>query len=149
MKVYRVCRINEVNNILNSKDFNLIYNINKNGSQNTHKYKEGVSYLHFFDKIENLLYLDLYNNYYISIYDIPYELLSLYKGKGIYYDFISFKSIVKIDEYAIPTYELNFDYLKEIYKITKTLDTEDFFDEEYKDYLEKVYGEYKYEKKLY
>ena len=58
MKVFRLCREDEVKQILNSKSFENVGNYCRNSERNSHNYNEDVRYLHFFKNKSDLLYLN-------------------------------------------------------------------------------------------
>ena len=128
MKVFRLCREDEVKQILNSKSFENVGNYCRNSERNSHKYNEDVRYLHFFKNKFDLLYLNTLANRFICVYDIPKELLSSYYGHGKYRDYIRFVTLNKVEEFAIPADSIRFDYLNSIIKIIKDIDFEDMYE---------------------
>ena len=83
--------------------------------RNTHKYIEGVRYVHFVDRRKDAM--DVYRELrrskkYLCTYSIPSSILKKYAGKGFYpphgYDF----SHTEIKEYAIPSNEYNPNWLQ-------------------------------------
>lgn len=128
MKVFRLCREDEVKQILNSKSFENVGNYCRNSERNSHKYNEDVRYLHFFKNKSDLLYLNTLANRFICVYDIPKELLSSYYGHGKYRDYIRFVTLNKVEEFAIPAASIRFDYLNSIIKIIKDIDFEDMYE---------------------
>ena len=108
MKVYRYLRENELNSFLNSDMDNIGSEYSQGSVSNTHKYKEGVKYLHFFARIEDLQSIrDLkrksQDDFYVCRFDIPFLTLLTNKGKG-YYECSGYDvpyNVIK--EYAIPT----------------------------------------------
>ena len=86
----------------------------KNNRRSSHKYKNGVRYVHFLDSKKDAM--DIYNELkrskrYLCTYNIPASVLKKYSGKGFYpphgYDF----SHTEIKEYAVPSTEYNPDWL--------------------------------------
>ena len=127
MLVYRLCKDDEIREILKSRKFKKVgksFKINANA--NTHKYIEGIKYLHFFDKKDSIFYFDTASGCYICTYDIPCELLDITRGIGIYLDRIKFHTFEQVCEYAIPNNYLSFNYLMKIEEITEDMDFDDY-----------------------
>lgn len=83
-----------------------------NDGINTHDYKSGVSYLHFFHYYEGALEyvsgipsMGWDGRCFIATYDIPDEVLDKYRGLGIYPE--SIHAAIPLLEYAIPFDELS------------------------------------------
>ena len=124
MKVYRYVSNEELSLLLN-KDYNKLGNVFDKKvfkDSNTHKYKDGKKYLHFFKDESMIKYIvGSFNKYYgsekkyfVCEFDIPKSLLAKTKGKGVYddvdlggYDYIH----KKITEYAICTDDFNCKWL--------------------------------------
>lgn len=140
MYAFRLASDSEVSSILKNESFEEIGSISENDNKNNHVYDLNKKYMHFFDNFNSLLYLNLNTDNYICIYNIPDEVIKKYKGYGYYYDLINFKELERIPEYAVPSSELRFEYLKIVYKINRYLDYEDIINDNYKDDLEKVYS---------
>ncbi len=141
MKVYRLCRENEVNQILNNQFFDNIGSFYSNFGCNIHNYDKDKRYLHFFKSKASLLYLNTLKNRYICVYDIPNRLLQKYLGKGKYRDLINFAELVEVEEYAIPSKLLKFKYLQSIDKIIEYIDVDEFLeDDSLCDFVENVYN---------
>ena len=146
MLVYRLCKVGEVEKLLNNKDVNEIAipgsNLIKKQQEkniNSHCYNFQLSYLHFFKKLESIFYFYTADKY-ICTYDIPDEILEKYEGEGFYLDYINFEKTQKTVEYAIPSNELDFSYLVKIDKINEVIDYEDYiFDPSLKDEIETIY----------
>ena len=113
MILYRVCNDEEYKNII-SNNYNIIGNVCKKTSINSHNYKDGHKYLHFFDNLSNIFYLDINEKKYLCIYEIPDDIAIKYKGYGLYCDYIRFKGLEKIDEFAIDMEELSIEYINKI-----------------------------------
>lgn len=123
MIVYRLCDQNEVNNIFENMDvFAAGHKFQKDNTKNTHMYIQEKKYMHFFEQIIHLLYLNYSKGKIICIYSIPDEILKLSSGKGFYLDFINFENIQEITEYAIESNKIKFNYLQKIYIIKEDLD---------------------------
>lgn len=127
MLVYRVCSKAEIELIFN-------HGIEASGSLcektfvNTHNYQSEINYLHFFLHKSDILYIKSSKDNYICTYDIPSKLLDLYCGVGIYLDYINFRNRIYVVEFAIPSQELKFDYLKRVDELIDYIDFEDFLD---------------------
>lgn len=127
MLVYRLCKEEEVKEILKSKKFKNVGKCFKiNDRNNTHKYIENRKYLHFFDQIVNLFHFDTCQEYYICTYDIPNELLAKYKGIGYYLDCFNCRTHEQVVEYAIPSNYMSFDYLLKVEEIWEDMDVDDY-----------------------
>ena len=61
MIVYRVCHIDELDNLIKGRfeELGKEYNREIMKDTNTHMYHDGVKYLHFFERIESIMYLRL------------------------------------------------------------------------------------------
>lgn len=128
MKVFRLCRGDEVDCVLVEKTFANVGNYCCDSDRNSHNYKDGVKYMHFFKKQSDLLYLNTFKGRFICVYDIPEDLLLKHYGQGKYMDYISFSSLRDVEEYAIPSENMSFNYLQSIDKIIEDIDVEDMYD---------------------
>lgn len=124
MLVYRICSKDEVDIILN-KDIEYVGNSREITNANSHNYKLGVSYMHFFLHKCDILYISCSRDSYICTYDIPYGLLDLYCGVGKYSDNPRFRDRVYAIEFAVPARELKLDYLKRVDVLLRYIDFED------------------------
>ena len=124
MLVYRVCSENEINYIVNNKNFN---NIGRNiycglygkTLANTHKYDELGYYMHFFKDYSSIYLLECNVGDYICTYNIPLSLLNKYSGQGIYNVLVNgLPESFEVCEYAIPSKLISFEYLVSVEKIT-------------------------------
>ena len=141
MRVFRLCRENEVKKILGSNEFEDIGNYCRNSEKNTHRYDEDIKYLHFFKKQEDLLYLNTLASRFICVYDIPSDLLSRYHGYGKYRDYIKFVTLNEVEEFAIPSKLIKFEYLLTISRIISDIDIEDMLENSNLDGItQKVYN---------
>lgn len=123
IKLYRLCRKGEVEEILKSRRFTEIGHKCENDSKkNTHIYNPNVNYMHFFANELSLLYLYPSKEKLICIYDIPCNIAKEAEGKGRYLDFVNFQNMQEVKEYAIKSQNIKFEYLKKIYKISQSLD---------------------------
>lgn len=147
MLVYRLCRIGEVNKLLQEKS---VENIGVSGqllierqhkeNVNNHVYNYQKEYLHFYKRLESIFYLYTEDKY-LCTYDIPEEILEKYLGYGFYRDFRTRGRIVSTVEYAIDIEELSFDYLVKIDKILEYINYEDYlFDPSLHEELETIYS---------
>ncbi|MBR5012502.1 MAG: hypothetical protein IKY15_01040 [Clostridia bacterium] len=141
MKVYRLCRKEEIISILKNQNFDGVgQECIQDETINTHKYKNDKKYLHFFPKFDDLLYLNTTEGHYICTYDIPDSILDKTKGIGKYVDFIKFMNLVDIEEYAIETSSLDIKNILSVFRIEKFIDYEDFwFDRSLKGFIRPVY----------
>ncbi len=115
MRVYRYMCEAELKAFLEG-DMEKLGSTKVNNASNTHKYKQGVKYLHFFKNVEDLrsirgIKASLKDNYYIGLFDIPISILAMGMGKGYYngrgYDI----DHVAVREYAIPVEKIKADNL--------------------------------------
>lgn len=124
MLVYRVCSSEEIIKLFNDGNFSNIGNYFNENKLNTHNYNSDKKYLHFFQNIENVIYVETKGRF-LCTYDIPNEILEKYKGFGNYLDSFNFSSLVSILEYAIEVDEMDFEYLESIDRINSCLEFED------------------------
>ena len=141
MKVYRLCRKEEIFSILKNQNFEGVgQECIQDETINTHKYKNDKKYLHFLPKFDDLLYLNTTEGNYICTYDIQDEILDQTKGIGKYVDFVKFMNLVNVEEYAIETSCLDINNLLCVFRIEKFIDYEDlWFDHSLKGFLKPVY----------
>ena len=148
MEVYRICNKEEIDTLLNDKDF---INVGKEGhifiqqqikdDTNNHNYEPNEKYLHFFKNYHSIFYLNTNEGYYICTYNIPDEILKDGYGIGYYWDFINFSHQVNAEEYAINIKNLKFDYLEKIDEITEYIDVEDYlYNSPIEDFLTTIYN---------
>ncbi len=83
---------------------------------NTHKYLDGVNYIHFFHFFEDEIYfisskpsIFFDGRAFIGFYDIPKEILAKHQGFGIYPE--SGNPYLPVLEYAIPWTELKKEFI--------------------------------------
>ena len=119
MEVYRYLHQSELNNILNGKTEELGKENDKPGKlrKNTHKYKEGIKYIHFFKSKSSMLmtsylYHKLDGNFFFCTFDIPITTLIRYGGKG-YYPASGYDNLTVLNEYAVPADKFKPEWLKE------------------------------------
>lgn len=129
MLVYRICKEKEISQIFNHYNFNEIGQYYKKTDINNHNYDENELYLHFFIKKDSIFYFNTTNGMYICTYDIPEDILEKYEGIGYYYDYINYRYICNVTEYAVKSREINFDFLERVELIKETIDIEDFLEE--------------------
>ena len=127
MIVYRYTSEQELNAITQGKKED-IGNFNNNETEwssfNTHKYKLGHKYLHFFKNKKSIKYLKMIRKgldkkkMYICSYNIPRSVLRTCKGKGDYdstihgYD----EYQVSLTEYAVDVNDFSCEWLVDIEK---------------------------------
>lgn len=130
MLVYRICSKREILSIINDNGFSNVGKLYENNVRlNNFKYDNNTKYLHFYSKLSDILYSDVSVGRYICVYQIPDEVLSKYSGVGYYLDYIDFRTLERVTEYAIPTSLLNINNLVGYSIIDKYLDYEDMMDE--------------------
>ncbi len=88
MRVFRYLCEEELKAILNGEMEN-VGKLQINNRSNTHHYKKGVKYLHFFKNLEDLHKIrDIKRytekNFYVGMFDIPLTTLIMSRGKGYY-----------------------------------------------------------------
>lgn len=141
MIVFRLCKEDEVQQILDKQSFEKAGSLCQNSDKNSHAYNENVKYMHFFAKKSDLLYLNTLKGRFICEYNIPDTVLANHYGLGKYLDYINFSEMNKVEEFAIPSRDIRFDYLESINKITKDIDYEDMFeDSNLKGFVQEVYN---------
>ena len=140
MLVYRICNQEEKDILLSRKSFD---NIGKlcsiDNKKNTHNYKYGKKYIHFFKDIDSIFYLKTTKNHYICTYDIYDELLINYKAVGFYLDRMFLRKIDSVIEYALESDLIHFDYLCSIDRIDEDIDFDDCIDGSFYDKLTNIY----------
>lgn len=129
MIVYRVCKKDEIDNILNNKLFINVGNNFNYSCINNHSYNKDTKYLHFFLNLDSILYLRTLKDRYLCIYDIEDNILNKNKGLGYYLNYISYNTLDEVIEYRLENKDINFDNLKQVYYINNYIDYEDFFDD--------------------
>jgi len=129
MKVYRLCRKEEIDDILSSQNFsNVGHFCTEDINKNTHKYDTNKKYLHFFYDKSSLLYLNTLRGRYICTYDIPNEILKTHVGFGKYWGFINYSNLNTVKEYAIECDLLKFEYLVKVDKIMREISYDDYLE---------------------
>lgn len=141
MKVYRLCKEAEINYILKNKDFKNIGNFfNNDKKKNNHSYRAGKKYLHFFKDLKSILYLNSTKGHFICTYNIPDNILNQRNGFGQYLDYINFKTLHLVSEYAVENDLIQFGFLTKIDKIIQDLDYEDlYYNPDFKGLIESIY----------
>ena len=119
MKVYRYLPEKELNQILSGdKNVGSFFEHQKDSISNTHHYKKGEKYLHFFKNKNNIAKIKQYYktvnvNWYICEFDIPIKHLFTHFGIGYYDEWFGYDQIIhKVIEYAVPAKEFNPSWLK-------------------------------------
>lgn len=119
MLVYRFLEESELKNILAKQTSSLgnFYDA-KDYECNSHKYKKGYKYLHFFKDKNNISYIANFHNnkkaeatFFVATFDIPIWILLKTKGKGFYFASGYDVDYVSLREYAIPTTSFNPNWL--------------------------------------
>ena len=128
MLVYRICKKDEIDNILNNKSFVNVGNNYNYSCINNHNYNKDKKYLHFFLNLDSILYLRTLKDRYLCIYDIDDNILNKNEGLGYYLNYISYSTLDEVIEFRLENKEINFDYLKQVYYINKYIDYEEFLD---------------------
>ncbi len=129
MKVFRLCKTSEIHSILSNYSFFDVGSIkNTDAKLNNHLYERNHAYLHFFPHLENIFYLNPKVGYYICTYDIPTHILEQYQGIGYYLDYMFYREMQEVIEFAIPTNHMLFDYLEKVEVLTSSLDFENLLD---------------------
>ena len=114
MRVYRYLSEQELNTILHGDVSSLGHEFHKDRKNylNSHHYKKGVKYMHFFKEFENMqeikqVYQNVKGKFYYCTFDIPRLVLFFAAGKGFYapkgYDY----DFSVMTEYAIRTDKFN------------------------------------------
>ncbi len=115
---------------------------------NTHRYKAGINYIHFFHFYEDAVYyistkpsIFFNNGAFIGFYDIPSDIIEKYQGFGTYPN--SINSYLPVLEYAIPFPELKDEFIvgKAVpyaFIYHKSQAYQDYINGGYEKYLEKA-----------
>ena len=141
MIVFRLCKEDEVQQILEKQSFEKVGSLCKSSDKNSHSYNESVKYMHFFANKSDLLYLNTLKGRFICEYNVPEQILSKHFGIGKYVDYVNFSEMNKVEEFAIPSRDIRFDYLQSVNKIVKDIDYEDMFeDSNLKGFVQEVYN---------
>ena len=127
MQVYRLSSKDEVEKILASHNFlGLGKEHQINPKLNNHNYQPSTRYMHFFKDFSSIFYLFPDEGKYICTYDFPEDILSKTMGEGKYLDYLFFRNLQTTDEYAIPEGNIDFSHLRQISRINRELDIEDY-----------------------
>lgn len=115
MRVYRYMCEAELRAFLDG-DISKIGTSRVNNASNTHHYKQGVKYLHFFKRLDDLNSIrDIKRGrdevYYIGAFDIPLPTLLFNSGVGYYagHGYDNYHETVR--EYAVPAEQIKSEYL--------------------------------------
>ena len=125
MIVYRVCKKDEIDNILSNKSFINVGNNFNYSCKNNHSYNKDKKYLHFFLNLDRILYLRTLKDRYLCIYEIEDDLLKKNEGLGYYLNYVSYNNLDEVIEFRLENKDINFDNLKQVYYINKDIDYED------------------------
>lgn len=137
MIVYRLCKPEEMNKILDDKGFdNVGRTFTVSPRLNNFNYEPQTKYLHFFTSKMDLLYLCPSEGHIVCEYCIPDELLTCHEGEGLYLDFLFWRNTCRVKEYAVPTELIKIEYISKVEQLTEDYE----FEGEYKveDYTQKV-----------
>lgn len=128
MKMYRYLTEEELNNILNNEIDKIGYEYIANNFTiiNSHKYKEGEKYLHFYKNKTDIKHAQRLhrkdpNDYYICEFTIPTLTAIKYRGYGLYEDSGWDNDTSKVIEYCIPSTQIKQEYLAS-YELDKNHD---------------------------
>lgn len=139
MLVYRICKKEEIEKLFKNHNIVDIGNCFSLTEVNNHQYEPNQKYLHFFKEKDSILHFLLKDKYF-CIYNIPENILKQYEGVGYYLDYFKFAIKIEVDEYAIISNKLNFDYLEKIYYIKEEIDLDDYLDDfELTNFLDCIY----------
>ncbi len=125
MKVYRYLGARELGEILagNTNTIGKTFSRKFFRHSNSHRYKDGVRYLHFFqnkkdiEKIK-LEHHDACGKFYVCMFDIPKKLMK--KGIGRYANQRGYEHFIeKAKEYILPAKDLNCTFLCSYQEIEK------------------------------
>lgn len=151
MLVYRICRLEEFEQIIGDDNFSNIgrtFTLDDTVSLNSHEYEEVGNYLHFFKELSSIIFLADLKDHYLCYYELPEDLLEQYKGTGYYSDPIYWMNTNKLEEYAIPSRLLKREFIIGIDRIKYGIDIDDYIDDpSFHNYIEMVYYQGK-DKKL-
>lgn len=117
MIVYRYLGSEELQDFLHKDIHNVGATYKPRVPQNTHKYKTGVRYLHFFKNLRDFptiqKILGKPGGRFLCKFDIPLRKLITTKGTGYYTDYFSGYDYgcTKIKEFAVETSKIQSDYL--------------------------------------
>lgn len=125
MQVYRLCNKEEIDKLLNEKTLKNIGHEFTVGGLNSHDYKPNTIYLHFFPRLESILLLDTSKDNYICTYDIPDEILNKHYGFATYWQNDPATNNPNTLEYAVPSLEIDYNYLIKVDKIIQTIYTKE------------------------
>lgn len=125
MKVYRYLSQIELDSILegNIEQIGTEYDNDIFKNINTHRYKKGIKYLHFYKNKQDIRHIQRINkattryDYYICEFDIPLLVIMQGRGYGKYNSGKRGKPLEQVVEFKMPAKKLRPDYL-----ISYTLD---------------------------
>ena len=115
MRVYRYLCEEELKSILDGT-MHGVGTSKINNASNTHHYKPGVKYLHFFKNLEDLQDIRMIKKYnqnvfYVGLFDIPLPTLLMNSGKGYYESHGYDMDRITIREYAVPADKIKPEHL--------------------------------------
>lgn len=125
MKVYRYLGARELGEILKGDNSNIGKPFSRNffRRSNSHRYKQGIRYLHFFQNKKDISRIkiehrDINIDFYICEFDIPKKMMK--KGVGRYDCSRGYEQFVeKAREYILPAQDFDCSWLQS-YEIDKT-----------------------------
>lgn len=127
MQVYRLSNKAEVESILSTHSFEgLGKECERDPKLNNHNYQPSTRYMHFFKDFSSIFYLFPDESKYICTYDFPEDILSGTMGEGKYLDYLFFRNLQTTHEYAIPEESIDFSHLRQISRINRELEIEDY-----------------------
>lgn len=142
MIVYSLCKNDEYMKIITECSLSNIGKLMQTSNKNTYNYLPKTKYLHFFKNYFDMFHLKgcINKDMYITFYDIPYIILNNNISTGLYYNYFSDLTITKINEYAIPVDDLNYNYLVRIDKILEKIEIEELLDNDFKNKIITIYS---------
>ena len=140
MLVYRICDEKELFRIFENRSIQEVGKFYYVDSQkNTHCYQAGKRYLHFFEKYEDVFYLNSRQKKYICTYDLSKEVLENCRGVGYYLDRVFFRYLQSVPEFAVNSILIHFDDLKQIDEIVEEISFEEYVDREVENKIVSIY----------
>ena len=129
--VYRVCKKEEYESLVNCVAFSELgaYFDFDTSLLNDHNYDKDEKYLHFFREMGNIVFLGTLKGNYLCYYDVPDDLLEKSKGIGYYNEPGIIVKRFNIEEYAIPSNLIKYEYLIGIARIKHEIELNDYLDD--------------------
>lgn len=123
MLVYRICKRDEVDALINNKPL----------------YGDNDKNINFFREKYNIFCLDVSKDVFVCTYDIPDYLLKNRHDTWLYLDRVCYKSLEKADEYIIDNRFIKFEYLLKVERILEPIDIEEYIYEDISSKMELFY----------